>query len=63
MFFYNQLFKIFKKINLSLLSFYDNRLTRSYLFGFFNILINNFKRFKSNYFFPSYSNFFYLIVI
>lgn len=42
-FFFNQIKRIFKKINLNLLSFYDNRLTKSYIFWFYNILINNFK--------------------
>jgi hypothetical protein len=31
-FFFNQILRIFKKINLSLLSFYDNRITKSYIF-------------------------------
>lgn len=42
-FFFNQIFRIFKKINLNLLSFYDNKLTKGYIFWFYNILINNFK--------------------
>lgn len=46
-FFFNQTFKILKKINLSLLSFYDNRLTKSYIFWFYKTLI---KSFKNNFF-------------
>lgn len=42
-FFFNQIKRIFKKINLNLLSFYDNKLTKSYIFWFYSILINNFK--------------------
>jgi len=42
-FFVNQLVKIFKKINTNLLSFYDNKLTKSYIFWFYNSLINYLK--------------------
>lgn len=52
-FFFNQIFKIFKKINLNLLSFFDNKLTKSYIFWFYNILINNFKdKFFINFYTP-----------
>jgi hypothetical protein len=49
-FFFNQIRRIFKKIDLNTLSFYDNRLTKSYLFWIFFFILKNLKTFKTSLF-------------
>lgn len=57
-FFFNQLFKIIKKIDLNLLSFLDNRLTKSFIFWILNFLFLNTEKFQQSGIFCKLSNFF-----